>query len=184
MQQQVEIEECLTSGGEMDRLMRSHDWSATPLDPVEDWPRSLKTAVRIMLGSCYPMFIWWGWELVNLDNDSYLPMLGKRHPAALGKPAAVIWSEIWDAIGPQTEAVLYEVALLDLGMPKLNGYDAARRIREEWPDNGIVLIVLTGWGQEEDPRSSKEAGFNHPLVKPVDPATLEKLLAEVRSETV
>ena len=49
-----------------------------------------------------------GAELVNLYNDSYRPMLGQRHPAALGKPAAVIWSEIWDTIGPQTDAVLNE----------------------------------------------------------------------------
>jgi PAS domain S-box-containing protein len=100
--------ECLSGGGEMGRLMRAHDWSATLLGQVSDWPQSLKTAVRIILGSRYPMFIWWGRELINLYNDAYLPMLGKRHPNALGKSAPVIWSEIWDIIGPQTEAVLYE----------------------------------------------------------------------------
>jgi PAS domain S-box-containing protein len=98
----------LTDGGEMGRLMRAHDWSATQLGPVTDWPHSLKTAVRIILGSRYPMFVWWGRELINLYNDGYVPMLGKRHPAALGKSARVIWSEIWDIVGPQTEAVLYE----------------------------------------------------------------------------
>jgi PAS domain-containing protein len=54
------------------------------------------------------MFIWWGPELVNLYNDGYRPMLGQRHPNALGKSAAVAWSEIWDPVGPQTDAVLYE----------------------------------------------------------------------------
>ncbi len=108
MQQQILTEEWLTGGGEMGRLMREHDWSATPLGSVENWPQSLKTAVRIILGSRYPMFIWWGRELVNLYNDGYLPMLGQRHPAALGKSAAAIWSEIWDTIGPQTDAVLHE----------------------------------------------------------------------------
>ncbi|HTU17007.1 MAG TPA: PAS domain S-box protein [Gemmataceae bacterium] len=98
----------LTGGGEMGRLMRTHDWSATPLGPVSGWPQSLKTAVRIILGSRYPLFIWWGRQLVNLYNDGYLPVLGQRHPAALGKPAAVIWSEIWDTIGPQADAVLSE----------------------------------------------------------------------------
>src|SRR5262249_51558799 len=94
--------------GEMSRLMRAHNWSATPLGPAEEWPPSLKTAARIILGSRYPMFIWWGRELTNLYNDGYLPMLGQRHPAALGKSAAGIWSEIWDTIGPQTDAVLHE----------------------------------------------------------------------------
>src|SRR5262245_33119705 len=100
--------DCLAGGGEMGRLMRAFDWSATPLGPAFGWPQGLQTAVRIMLGSRYPMFIWWGRELVNLYNDGYLPMLGQRHPAALGKSAAAIWSEIWDTIGPQTDAVLDE----------------------------------------------------------------------------
>ncbi len=108
MQQRADNLELFAGGGEMGRRMRAHDWTATPLGPVSGWPQSLKTAVRIMLGSRYPMYIWWGRELVNLYNDGYLPMLGKRHPAALGQPAAVVWSEIWDTIGPQTDAVLSE----------------------------------------------------------------------------
>jgi PAS domain S-box-containing protein len=108
MQQHMENVNLFTGDSQMSGLMRAHDWSATPLGPVSGWSQSLKTAVRIILGSRYPMFIWWGRELVNLYNDGYLPMLGRRHPTALGKPAAVIWSEIWDTIGPQTDSVLYE----------------------------------------------------------------------------
>jgi PAS domain S-box-containing protein len=107
-EQWVDFQDTLAGGGEMGRLMRAHDWSATPLGPVVDWPQSLKTAVRVILGSRYPMFIWWGRELTSLYNDGYQPMLGQRHPTALGKSAAVIWSEIWDTIRPQTDAVLYE----------------------------------------------------------------------------
>ena len=70
-----------------------------------------------------------------------------------------------------------DVVLLDIGLPKLNGYDACRRIREQPWGEGMVLIALTGWGQEEDKCRSKEAGFNFHMVKPVDPAALEKLLA-------
>src|SRR5262249_58929769 len=70
-----------------------------------------------------------------------------------------------------------DVALLDIGLPKLNGYDACRSIRAQPWGEGMVLIALTGWGQEEDKRRSKEAGFNFHLVKPVDLADLEKLLA-------
>src|SRR5262249_55472403 len=70
-----------------------------------------------------------------------------------------------------------DVILLDIGLPKLNGYDACRRIREQpWAKN-VLLIALTGWGQEEDKRQAQEAGFNFHLVKPVDHAALEKLLA-------
>ena len=70
-----------------------------------------------------------------------------------------------------------DVVLLDIGLPRLNGYDACRRIREQAGSTPPVLIALTGWGQEDDRRRSKEAGFNFHMVKPVDPAALEKLLA-------
>jgi PAS domain S-box-containing protein len=80
------------------------------------------------------------------------------------------------------EALRPEVALLDIGMPKLNGYDACRRIREQPWGQGMFLIALTGWGQEEDRRRTEEAGFNHHVVKPVDLAVLMKLLASLPSE--
>lgn len=76
------------------------------------------------------------------------------------------------------EALRPQVILLDIGMPKLNGYDAARRIRELPWGKDIVLIALTGWGQAEDVRLAMASGFNHHLVKPVDLATLDTLLAE------
>jgi signal transduction histidine kinase len=69
-----------------------------------------------------------------------------------------------------------DVVLLDIGLPKMNGYDACRSIRAQPWSDGMVLIALTGWGQEEDQRRSKEAGFNFHIVKPVNPADLEKLL--------
>src|SRR5215210_518027 len=70
-----------------------------------------------------------------------------------------------------------DVILLDIGMPRLDGYDACRRIREQPWGRDVVLIALTGWSQEEDVRQSRDAGFDHHLVKPVEPATLEKVLA-------
>ena len=70
-----------------------------------------------------------------------------------------------------------DVILLDIGLPKLNGYEVCRRIREEAWSDGTALIAVTGWGQEEDKRRSNEAGFDFHLVKPVDPEALEKLLA-------
>ncbi|HYX23421.1 MAG TPA: ATP-binding protein [Thermoanaerobaculia bacterium] len=72
-----------------------------------------------------------------------------------------------------------EVALLDIGMPGLNGYEAAQRIREQSGGWDMVLVAITGWGQEGDKRRAREAGFDHHLTKPVDPADLQKLLASV-----
>jgi PAS domain S-box-containing protein len=92
--------------GEMARRMRDFDWSATPVGSSAGWPQSLRIAVGILLNSRYPTFLWWGRELTNLYNDDTMPILGQRHPGALGQPAAHIWSETWDAIGPQTEVVL------------------------------------------------------------------------------
>jgi CheY-like chemotaxis protein len=69
-----------------------------------------------------------------------------------------------------------EAVLLDIGMPRLNGYDAARRIREQPWGREVLLIAMTGWGQEEDRRRARAAGFDHHLVKPVDFAHLQRLL--------
>ncbi len=73
-----------------------------------------------------------------------------------------------------------EVMLLDIGLPKLNGYEACRRIRQQPWGKSVVLIAMTGWGQEDDRRRSQEAGFDHHMVKPVDPQDLMKLLAELQ----
>jgi PAS domain S-box-containing protein len=70
-----------------------------------------------------------------------------------------------------------DVVLLDIGLPKLNGYEACRRIREQSWGKNVVLIAVTGWGQEEDRRRSHEAGFDHHMVKPVEPQALMKLLS-------
>jgi PAS domain S-box-containing protein len=69
-----------------------------------------------------------------------------------------------------------ELVLLDIGLPKLNGYDVARRIRHQPWGRDVILVALTGWGQDEDRRLSQEAGFNFHVVKPVELAVLERLL--------
>ena len=110
--------DCLAGGGEMGALMRSRDWTGTSLGSVNRWPQCLKTAVRIMLTSRQPMFVWWGDELINLYNDAYRSIVGGKHPEALGKPAAEVWREIWDQVGPRAESAMlknegtYDEALL------------------------------------------------------------------------
>jgi CheY-like chemotaxis protein len=69
--------------------------------------------------------------------------------------------------------------LLDIGMPKLNGYDVCRRIREQTWGADVVIVALTGYGQEDDKRQAKEAGFNRHLVKPVGLDAIRKLLDEM-----
>jgi CheY-like chemotaxis protein len=66
---------------------------------------------------------------------------------------------------------------LDIGMPKMNGYDACRQIRANESSKDTLLVALTGWGQESDRGKAKEAGFDDPVVKPVDVSTLIELLA-------
>ena len=76
-----------------------------------------------------------------------------------------------------------EAILLDIGIPKLNGYDVARRVREQSWGKEIVLIAVTGWGQAEDLQRTIEAGFDHHLVKPVDPTDLTRLLSSLTAES-
>jgi CheY-like chemotaxis protein len=73
-----------------------------------------------------------------------------------------------------------EVILLDIGLPVMNGYDVARAIRGRPWGGDVAIVALTGWGQDADRRRSKESGIDHHLVKPVDPAELERLLAELQ----
>ena len=75
-----------------------------------------------------------------------------------------------------------EVALLDIGMPRLDGYEVARRIRaQEW-GKSVTLVALTGWGQDSDRRRSQEAGFDTHLVKPLDLDRLTALLAQLPAQ--
>jgi PAS domain S-box-containing protein len=99
-------EDIFVGGGEMGALMRSLDWSQTPLGELSGWAQSLKTAVSILLNSRYPMFIWWGPDYANLYNDAYRPILGaSKHPQFLGHSAKDCWVEIWDVVGSLAESV-------------------------------------------------------------------------------
>ncbi|BAY35152.1 response regulator receiver sensor signal transduction histidine kinase (plasmid) [Nostoc carneum NIES-2107] len=83
-------------GGEMGELMRSHDWSSTPLGPVENWPPTLRSLVSTILVSRFPQTILWGDDYLQLYNDGFIPMYGANHPKALAQPIREIWAEIWD----------------------------------------------------------------------------------------
>jgi PAS domain S-box-containing protein len=92
---------------EMARRMRALDWSQTALGPVERWPEALRTSVSTCLECAFPIVLWWGRELSILYNDEYIPMLGPaKHPSALGRPGAEVWTEIWDVIDPMLSQVM------------------------------------------------------------------------------
>jgi len=76
-----------------------------------------------------------------------------------------------------------DIALLDIGMPKLNGYDVARQLRRQPWGRGVLLIALTGWGGADHRQQTAQAGFDHHLTKPVDPAALTRLLASLMSSS-
>ncbi len=90
----------------MGERMRTLDWSQTPLGPVDAWPQSLKTSVSICLNSSFALLVWWGEELVMLYNDAYCPIVGNKHPKALGQTGQECWPEIWHIIGPMLHGVL------------------------------------------------------------------------------
>jgi signal transduction histidine kinase len=98
----------LSGGGEMGELTRSFDWSATAIGDPHDWPQSLRTTVAMILSSKFPMFLWWGDDLIQFYNDAYRPSLGNngKHPLALGQKGKDCWPEIWDIIYPLIKQVV------------------------------------------------------------------------------
>src|SRR3954467_3569962 len=96
----------LAEGGEMGELTRKKDWSKSSLGTPDKWPQSLKTTLGILLNSKFPMFLFWGKDLVCFYNDAFRPSLGAdgKHPS-LGKKGKEVWPEIWDFIGPLIEKV-------------------------------------------------------------------------------
>jgi PAS domain S-box-containing protein len=97
----------LAGDGEMATLTRAYDWSQTSIGSFEKWPQSLKTIVSMLLHSDFPMFLWWGPEMIQFYNDAYRSSLGEngKHPRALGQRGQECWPEIWDTIFPLMEQV-------------------------------------------------------------------------------
>ncbi len=122
-------DEVFADGGEMGALMRSIDWSSTPLGAVEYWPQSLRTAVSICLASYFPMLIWWGQDLVKLYNDAYRPILGAKHPHSMGQRGIECWPEIWHIIGPMLNGVL-------------------NKGKATWSENQLLLLERNGYPEE------------------------------------
>src|SRR5262245_44745727 len=120
----------LNAGGEMSERIRTYDWSRTALGPFENWPLSLKTALKIALNTRYPIWMGWGSELVFFYNTAYIPLIGKRHEWALGAAAHDVWKESWEEhLGPQADAVL-------------------RRGEASWNDQHQLIAYRNGYAEE------------------------------------
>ena len=101
----------------MGALMRTRDWSGSPLRDPESWPQSLRSVVALILNSKFPMFIAWGPALGLLYNDAYAEILGEKHPSALGYPFAEIWPEIWADIHPIVKRTLEGESIFYTNLP-------------------------------------------------------------------
>src|SRR4029077_1573127 len=119
----------VVGGGEMGARIRAHEWSRTPLGPIEAWPQSLRSALSICLGSRFPIVLYWGTERTVLYNDAYAEILGKKHPWALGRPCREVWSEIWDVIAPMLDGVV------------ASG-------EATWSDDQLLLLERRGYPEE------------------------------------
>jgi len=114
----------------------------------------------------------------NVDAADCLAMVvqlaGHEAQATYDGPTALAMAQI---IRPH-------VVLLDIGLPGMDGYEVARQLRANPVTKEAILTAMTGWGQDEDRQKSKEAGIDHHLVKPVEPAFVEKLLAEFKASGI
>ncbi len=102
------------------RLLRAVELPAdSGLGAAADWPAELRWLTRLVLGASEPMFLAWGPQRVFLYNDAYAPMLGERHPIALGQPMPQVWSEVWEQVGPLVDRVFagHNEALDDMALP-------------------------------------------------------------------
>jgi signal transduction histidine kinase len=101
----MSAEKWLPGGGEMGERIRAFDWANHRLGPIEQWPPALASTLSICLSARFPMAIYWGPERFLLYNEAWRPILGDKHPWALGRAAHEVWPEIWDAIAPSFESV-------------------------------------------------------------------------------
>jgi PAS domain S-box-containing protein len=111
-------------------LVEQWDWAATPLGARDRWPASLASFAHLCLESRFPIILFWGPEFVQIYNDAYRPLLGTRHPAALGQTARACWPDVWaETLGPMLAGV-------------------TERSEATWSDNVAIAIERDGVSEE------------------------------------
>ncbi|MDF2438639.1 MAG: rcsC [Bacteroidota bacterium] len=156
----------LSGGGEMGALTRKYDWSKSILGSPEYWPQNLKLTLSMMLSSKFPMFLWWGDDMIQFYNDAYRPSLGNnaKHPQALGQKGEECWPEIWETIYPLIQDV--------------------RKGNATWSEDQLIPIYRNGrledvyWTFGYSPIFNEERKVEGILV--VCTETTEKILAQKR----
>jgi PAS domain S-box-containing protein len=179
----------LAGGGDCGALMRSMDWSDSPLGPPEFWPYPLRSVVSLLLPSRFPMFVAWGESLGFLYNDAYAEILGAKHPDAMGRPFHEIWAEIWPDISPLIDAAMAGHATYREDLPLVmnrRGYDeqtwftfSYSPVREESGKvAGMFCAVSETTGRVMAERGLRE--LNETLEKRVDQALAQRrILADI-----
>ena len=126
----ADLAAAIALGGEMGRRFAEYDWAAHPLGPLFQWPADIRATVAVALTSRFPIVLWLGGQdLFHVYNDGYIPMLGDKHPAALGTPAQDVWWEIWPQIGPMLGGVI-------------------KTGEATWSDDLMLALVTAGRPQE------------------------------------
>jgi PAS domain S-box-containing protein len=120
------LEDIFPGSSELSQMMRAHDWASTPLGPPNGWPEGLIVPLRMMLTSRFEMWLGWGPDLAFFYNDAYVPTLGAKHPAALGRPMREVWHEVFTDVEDRIHSVMVDgVATWDKALLLLlnrNGY--------------------------------------------------------------
>jgi PAS domain S-box-containing protein len=140
--------------GEMEKRIDALDWSRTSIGPPENWSQALKTTIRILVANRFPMLLWWGPAYTSIYNDAYIPILGKKHPWALGRPVRECWSEIWEILkplidtpfqgGPATWSEDIELHINRTGFTEETHFTVAySRVPDETAPRGIGGVLAT-----------------------------------------
>jgi PAS domain S-box-containing protein len=177
----------------MAALMRSHDWSRSPLGAPESWPQALRSVVGLMLDSRVAMFVAWGAELGFLYNDPYADILGAKHPRALGNRFQDIWSEIWPDIRALVDTAMAGDAIYREDLPLLmnrRGHDEQTRFTFSYSPvrdaSGVVAGMFCACWETTQKFRAEQAlqEANHTLERRVSDALAErKALADIVEST-
>ena len=144
----------LDGGGEMGERVRAFDWSATPLGSPQTWSPALRATLGVVLANRFPLLLWWGPDYISIYNDAYVPILGQKHPKALGLPVRECWSEIWDILkplidapfngGPSTWIEDFELHIQRLGRPEETHFTVAYSpVPDDTVSRGIGGVLAT-----------------------------------------
>ena len=144
----------LAGDGEMGARIRAFDWAKTPLGPGETWSPALRATLGVMLANRFPLLLWWGPDYISIYNDAYVPILGKKHPNALGLPVRECWSEIWGILkplidtpyngGPSTWIEDFELHIQRLGIPEETHFTVAYSpVPDDTTSRGIGGVLAT-----------------------------------------